>query len=799
MAAASSAPRSLSRPGSPARRAYTACVRRSSSGASSRNAYGRALRSSWQSGDGSVVSRASSRSSPRWMRSRIAGELLDSPSPPAGSRASSADERMIGNLAIAGDVLEARGRVGKHRRHQIVGHHALQRRRDLLAVPVARHGQRDRRVPAPARLKHRRVEKRLHQHVARRRRVQIAEDVGERERVLRSERQQQAVFGRRRLQLEIELPAEALAQRQSPRLVDAAAERRVQHELHAARFVEEALEDQRVLRRQRAERGAAFGEVADGLLGRRLARRPDSVISQSIAASCRWRRVEPSIDRGANSLTARESSSLRAGASPSQNGSVGGAPCASATRTTPGPTCGDLPRGVAELKDVAGVALDGEVFVERADERVLGIEHDAVVGLFGNRAAGRDRQAPRAAPAAHAAVDFVAMDQRAARGRACVANPSDASAPPRRTSRDRARDTARRAARARTARLRRSPRTPISATICCASTSSGASCDTIASSSPRRVGAQQRRAFDEVVARDREQAALRQSRHRMAGAADALQERRDAMRRSDLADEIDVADVDAELQRRRRDQRLELPVLQPRLGVQPLLLRQAAVMRGDRLFAEALAQLARDPLGHAPRVDEDERRPVRLDERGQPRRSTRPRPRATSPRRAPSRGISSARSIARRWPSLTMAHAVASPSRVRCRRGSARRLRSASASPTGRAAAAGCAATRCSRSSVSARCAPRRVPMTAWISSTITVRDGPQHLAAALPGEQQIQRLGRRHENVRRLAQHRRPLGWRRVAGAHRGRDRRRVESHRLARARGCRAAARRGSCGCRR
>src|SRR5216110_2389063 len=39
------------------------------------------------------------------------------------------------------------------------------------------------------------------------------------------------------------------------------------------------------------------------------------------------------------SLTARDSSSLRAGASPSQNGIVGGAPLASATRTTPLPTC----------------------------------------------------------------------------------------------------------------------------------------------------------------------------------------------------------------------------------------------------------------------------------------------------------------------------------------------------------------------------------------------------------------------------------------------------------------------------
>ena len=65
IAAASSRPRSSAVDGSPARRACTACVRRSSSGASSRNAYGRALMISCASGDGSAVSRETRRRSPR--------------------------------------------------------------------------------------------------------------------------------------------------------------------------------------------------------------------------------------------------------------------------------------------------------------------------------------------------------------------------------------------------------------------------------------------------------------------------------------------------------------------------------------------------------------------------------------------------------------------------------------------------------------------------------------------------------------------------------------------------------------
>ena len=181
------------------------------------------------------------------------------------------DERMIRDLPIAGDVLEARGGVGEDRRHQVVGEHALQRRREPASAARARHGQRDGRVPAPPGLEDRRVEKRLDQHVARRLRVEVPEDVRERERVLRTERQHQRVFGRRGLELEVELPAEALAQREAPRLVDAAAERRVQDQLHAAGLVEEALEDERLLRRHRAERRAA--PLRDSLRAARRRRR----------------------------------------------------------------------------------------------------------------------------------------------------------------------------------------------------------------------------------------------------------------------------------------------------------------------------------------------------------------------------------------------------------------------------------------------------------------------------------------------------------------------------------------------
>ena len=78
-----------------------------------------------------------------------------------------------------------------------------------------------------------------------------------------------------------------------------------------------------------------------------------------------------------------------------------------------------------------------------------------------------------------------------------------------------------------------------------------------------------RGALDEIVARERKQPALGRAADRVAGTADALQEGRDRARRADLADEIDVADVDAELERGGRHQRLEFAALQPLFGGEP--------------------------------------------------------------------------------------------------------------------------------------------------------------------------------------------------------------------------------------
>ncbi len=101
----------------------------------------------------------------------------------------------------------------------------------------------------------------------------------------------------------------------------------------------------------------------------------------------------------------------------------------------------------------------------------------------------------------------------------------------------------------------------------------------------------------------------------MPRSSNALQRDRNRSRRANLAHEIDGADVDAQLERRRGDHGLELSGLELLFGGQAQLARQAAVMREHRVFAEPLGEIVRHALGQPPRVDEDERRPMFVDER----------------------------------------------------------------------------------------------------------------------------------------------------------------------------------------
>src|SRR5689334_6109376 len=69
---------------------------------------------------------------------------------------------------------------------------------------------------------------------------------------------------------------------------------------------------------------------------------------------------------------------------------------------------------VAELKDVAGNALDCEILIHRADELILGLEQHLIVRIVRDGAAGCERGEPCTTPAAQHVIDSVMMDQGAA-------------------------------------------------------------------------------------------------------------------------------------------------------------------------------------------------------------------------------------------------------------------------------------------------------------------------------------------------------------------------------------------------
>src|SRR4051794_19856188 len=242
------------------------------------------------------------------------------------------------------------------------------------------------------------------------------------------------------------------------------------------------------------------------------------------------------------------------------------------------------------------------------------------------------------------------------------------------------------------------------------------------------------------------------------------------MRRGNLADQIDVSDVDAELQRRGGDERFQSSVLEPRLRIETFLLRQTAVMRGDGVFAEAVAEVARDAFGHAARVDENQRRFVFDDE-------LREAVVVVLPHLVRHHRLDfAARDFECEIDGAAMAFVDDFYGQIRSkvfryfldrllRRGkpeAQQRLRGDLLQALERDGQV---------------CAAARADDGVDFVDDDGAR-GAQHLAAALRGQQQVERFGRGDQDVRRLAQHGRALGRGRITGPHRRRDPRRVQPH---------------------
>ena len=293
------------------------------------------------------------------------------------------------------------------------------------------------------------------------------------------------------------------------------------------------------------------------------------------------------------------------------------------------------------------------------------------------------------------------------------------------------------------------------------------------------------RGLEQVGAELREDAALRDGAELVAGAADALQAARDRLRRLDLDHEVDRAHVDARARgsRSRRGTGSAPPSGPPRRARAARARASRGARARDPPSLGELVQPQREPLGEPAVVDEDDRRAVRLDEpqdlgidRRPDRAARRARCRCPSPGRRPGPGARATRSSrARACPRPGRRPRGRAPCACRRRRASIGRPPETNRpiSSSGRCVAdrpmrwnGSSTSARAARREI-ARCAPRLVPATACTSSRISVSTAAQRVAR-LRGEHQVERLGRRDQDVGRLLEQLAPLLLRRVAGAHR-------------------------------
>ena len=176
------------------------------------------------------------------------------------------------------------------------------------------------------------------------------------------------------------------------------------HQLHAAGFVEEALEHDRVLGRQAAQRRMGGGQILDqlgcgrlvdadlvhqpaqGALPGRVGQqacsdlRPQARHRQGKLVAAPRRLAQPERDRGRLAMRVLDPDD----AALDPQDAIG---------------C------VAELEDVAGHALDREILVHGADRLVFRLQDHPVVGGVRDRAARGQRGQPRAAPTAQHMID----------------------------------------------------------------------------------------------------------------------------------------------------------------------------------------------------------------------------------------------------------------------------------------------------------------------------------------------------------------------------------------------------------
>ena len=513
------------------------------------------------------------------------------------------DERVIDGLERSRrGVVLARYLGRKHLREQIVGAHPLQVEGHLLAAALAQERERAGRVPPPAHAEHRRLHRGLREDLFDARGMDEVEDGVERKAVLRSEREQHRIVRRGGLQLEIEGAAKALAQREPVGAVVPRSVGSVDDELHAARFVEEALGYQHLLRGQDAQRRATRREIPDELLRARGAE-PALPLPEGLRLG---RPFQERLDDGAQ--FAHRARQL--GAPPRRfavpEGDGGRDPVRVLDPDPARLDPPDAPRVVAEEEDVSGQALYREVLVEMPDEGSFRLGNHLVLRRVRDGSAVLQRHEPRGATTRQRPGERVAVQPR--RHRAALP-PGDALG---------VHADHRVEIRPREVAVGPGAPHPPEQIVLADLLASRPRDDLLREDVERMLGqsrllepslaqaAHDGGAFDQLVAREREEPRLGHPAPLVARPSDALQGDGEVVRRIELHHEVHRSDVDAQLQRGRRHHCLRRAALQLLLGGEADGPREAAVMGGHLIFSEPLGEGVGDALDLPAGVHEDE-------------------------------------------------------------------------------------------------------------------------------------------------------------------------------------------------
>ena len=523
------------------------------------------------------------------------------------------DERVIGYLNVADDSLEAGCGLGEDGGHEIVGAGALDLRGDTLAFGEAEKLEAATGGPSPASFKDGRGDGGLLEEIFCGVLGKELKDVGEWKGVLLGERDVDAVVGGCGLQLEVEPAAEAFAKCEAPGLVDASAEGSVEDELHAAAVVEEAFGDDGVFGGYGAEDGTTCDDVGDELAG---AGGTDAAGFREPVDGCGdlglgWR-DKSGRDIGSES---RDLFAEFAYAVGEDGGALGGfafpegdvGRCSMGVFDEDAPSGFDpldAPTGVAKEDDVTGGGVDGEVLSECGNLDSFRLQDDAEESRVWDGSSVGDGNHACSAAGMELVVDGVVQEVgavAAAGGFNAVGEEVDEF---------------------------------VEALAGEISVGIGAAEDAVESCGLPRLGsaggddllhedvgglwrdfeavefagthfADEGGLLKEVVAGGGEEAAFGDGTAPVAGAPDALHGDGNCAGAADLADEVDVADIDAQFEGGGGDEDFDVTVFEALLGVEAEGAGERAVMSGDVLGAETVAELEGDLFDEAAGVDKD--------------------------------------------------------------------------------------------------------------------------------------------------------------------------------------------------